>query len=818
MTCAACSARVEKAVRSVGDVENCSVNLLTGDLLVDGGKHDEIVRAVTEAGYGISDKQTNAKNGPSTFPLRRLCISAVLLLILMYVSMGHVMYSLPLPSFIADRPAVIGLCELVLSGAVLVLNRHFFINGIKAVLKRSPNMDTLVALGSGISFLYSTYLFVSVALAEVSGDAISARHLLHEMYFESAAMILVLITVGKMLESRAKGRTTAAVRALMDLSPKTAVIIKDGKEFTVPAEEIKVGDLFVVRPGGSVPADGVIVSGECAVDESALTGESLPSDKCMGDTIRASSVNLSGRIVCRAEKVGADTALAQIIKTVTDATATKAPIARLADRVSGVFVPAVLGISFITLTVWLAVGSTLTFAVERAISVLVISCPCALGLATPVAIMVGSGVGAKSGILFKNATALEISGRIKTVALDKTGTITKGSPSLTDIIPADGITKDELLTLAVSLEAGSEHPLAKAISAEGEKLGITQNEVTSFKIHSGNGLEGFCIESHLTGGKREFVERFAEIPDKLVVVSEKLSAEGKTPLFFARDSKLCGLIAVADTVKDDSAAAIGEMKRMGLRVVMITGDNTKTAAAIAEKVGINEVIAGVLPNEKADAIEKLKEHGKVAMIGDGINDSASLVTADLGIAIGTGVDIAIDCADALLTRSTLADAVSALKLGRAVLKNIRENLFWAFAYNVCCIPLAAGAFFAVLPWRMSPMLGAAAMSLSSFCVVTNALRLNFARIGTSDESKSEAVIIENTTEEEIKTMTKTVKIEGMMCMHCEAHVKKALEALDGVVAVTASHADKTAVIESSKEIADELIKATVEGEGYTYIG
>jgi len=818
MTCAACSARVEKAVRSVGDVENCSVNLLTGDLLVDGGKHDEIVRAVTEAGYGISDKQTNAKNGPSTFPLRRLCISAVLLLILMYVSMGHVMYSLPLPSFIADRPAVIGLCELVLSGAVLVLNRHFFINGVKSVVRLSPNMDTLVALGSGISFLYSTYLFVSAALAEVSGDAISARHLLHEMYFESAAMILVLITVGKMLESRAKGRTTAAVRALMDLSPKTALIIKDGKEFTVPAEEIKVGDLFVVRPGGSVPADGVIVSGECAVDESALTGESLPADKGVGDTVRASSVNLSGKIVCRAEKVGADTALALIIKTVTDATATKAPIARLADRVSGVFVPAVLGISFITLTVWLAVGSSLTFAVERAISVLVISCPCALGLATPVAIMVGSGVGAKSGILFKNATALEVAGRIKTVALDKTGTITKGSPSLTDIIPADGITKDELLALAVSLEAGSEHPLAKAITAEGEKLGITPNEVTSFKINSGNGLEGLCIGAHLTGGKKEFIERFAEIPDKLVAASEKLSAEGKTPLFFARDSKLCGIIAVSDTVKDDSAVAIGEMKRMGLRVVMITGDNTKTAAAIAEKVGINEVIAGVLPNEKADAIEKLKEYGKVAMIGDGINDSASLVTADLGIAIGTGVDIAIDCADALLTRSTLADAVSALKLGRAVLKNIRENLFWAFAYNVCCIPLAAGAFFAVLPWRMSPMLGAAAMSLSSFCVVTNALRLNFARIGTSDESKSEAVIIENTTEEEIKTMTKTVKIEGMMCMHCEAHVKKALEALDGVVAVTASHADKTAVIESSKEIADELIKATVEGEGYTYIG
>jgi len=818
MTCAACSARVEKAVRSVGDVENCSVNLLTGDLLVDGGKHDEIVRAVTEAGYGISDKQTNAKNGPSTFPLRRLCISAVLLLILMYVSMGHVMYSLPLPSFIADRPAVIGLCELVLSGAVLVLNRHFFINGVKSVVRLSPNMDTLVALGSGISFLYSTYLFVSAALAEVSGDAISARHLLHEMYFESAAMILVLITVGKMLESRAKGRTTAAVRALMDLSPKTALIIKDGKEFTVPAEEIKVGDLFVVRPGGSVPADGVIVSGECAVDESALTGESLPADKGVGDTVRASSVNLSGKIVCRAEKVGADTALALIIKTVTDATATKAPIARLADRVSGVFVPAVLGISFITLTVWLAVGSSLTFAVERAISVLVISCPCALGLATPVAIMVGSGVGAKSGILFKNATALEVAGRIKTVALDKTGTITKGSPSLTDIIPADGITKDELLALAVSLEAGSEHPLAKAITAEGEKLGITPNEVTSVKINSGNGLEGLCIGAHLTGGKKEFIERFAEIPDKLVAASEKLSAEGKTPLFFARDSKLCGIIAVSDTVKDDSAVAIGEMKRMGLRVVMITGDNTKTAAAIAEKVGINEVIAGVLPNEKADAIEKLKEYGKVAMIGDGINDSASLVTADLGIAIGTGVDIAIDCADALLTRSTLADAVSALKLGRAVLKNIRENLFWAFAYNVCCIPLAAGAFFAVLPWRMSPMLGAAAMSLSSFCVVTNALRLNFARIGTSDESKSEAVIIENTTEEEIKTMTKTVKIEGMMCMHCEAHVKKALEALDGVVAVTASHADKTAVIESSKEIADELIKATVEGEGYTYIG
>lgn len=829
MTCAACSTRVEKAVRSVDGVTECSVNLLTGDMLAAGGAEGEIIAAVKKAGYGItSSEENNHKSNEGetqkrdTRPLiARLCVSAALLIILMYISMGHVMYAFPLPDFIAVSPSATALCELLISAMILVINQRFFISGVKALVRRSPNMDTLVSLGSGASFGYSTYVLFRMILLESAGSISEAHHLLHELYFESAAMILTLITVGKLLESAAKGRTTDAVRSLMDLAPKTAVILNGNEEVTVPIDEVKVGDLFVVRPGGAVPADGVITEGECSVDESALTGESVPVDKAIGDRVSASCVNMSGRIVCRAEKVGADTALAQIIKTVTDATATKAPIARLADKVAGVFVPAVIGIAAITLVIWLGIGSDLTSAVERAISVLVISCPCALGLATPVAIMVGSGVGAKNGILFKTAAALESAGKVKIVAVDKTGTVTKGVPEVTDIIPAEGFTEKEVLSFAVSLEAGSEHPLGRAVVRKGELAGVVPERAEGFKIHAGNGLEGIIAGKLTVGGKREFAEDFASVPAELASRAESLAETGKTPLYFACDGKLLGIIAVADTVREDSADAVCEMKKAGLRVVMITGDNEKTARAVAKAAGIDDVIAGVLPTEKADAVEKLKSQGKVAMVGDGINDAVALVKADLGIAIGAGVDVAIDSADVVLVKSRLSDALSAIKLGRATLRNIKENLFWAFIYNVCGIPLAAGAFISLFGWRMDPMFGAAAMSLSSFCVVMNALRLNFARI-KSKKTESSHTEAENTNHyedtKENKAMTKTVKIEGMMCHHCEAHVKKALEALDGVTSVTASHTEGTAVIESTKEVADDVIKATVEAEGYNYIG
>ena len=826
MTCAACSSRVEKAAKGVSGVTSCSVNLLTGDMLVEGGNADEIIAAVKKAGYrafSADDKNLQKRGSVSpendTKPIAvRLCVSAVLLAVLMYISRGHVMWGFPLPAFLEKSPSATALAELLLSAVILVANQHFFTSGASAFIRRSPNMDTLVSLGAGASFGYSVYVMFRMILLESAGSITEAHHLLHELYFESAAMILTLITVGKLLESAAKGRTTNAVRSLMDLSPKTAVILRDNAELTVPVEEVAVGDLFVVRPGGAVPADGVIVEGECAVNESALTGESVPADKGVGDRVSASSVNMSGRIVCRAEKVGEDTLLAQIIRTVTDAGATKAPIAHLADRVSGVFVPTVIGISAVTFAVWLAVGSGLTYAVERAISVLVISCPCALGLATPVAIMVGSGVGAKHGILFKTAAALEGTGRLKTVALDKTGTVTKGVPELTDLIHEAGVTESELLRYALALESGSEHPLGKAIVTAGLARGLSPEKVEGFKIHPGNGLEGVISGKLTVGGKREFAEGFAEIPECFSSRADSLAEEGKTPLYFVRDGRLLGIIAVADTVKNDSAEAVSEMRKMGLRVVMITGDNEKTAVAVAKKAGIDEVIAGVLPSEKADAVEKLKGDGRVAMVGDGINDAVALVKADVGIAIGAGVDIAIDSADVVLVKSRLSDAVSAVKLGRATLRNIKENLFWAFIYNVCGIPAAAGVFISLLGWHMSPMFGAAAMSLSSFCVVMNALRLNFAKI-TPKKKESSHTEAENTANiKENETMTKTVKIEGMMCAHCEAHVKKALEALDGVISVTASHTANTAVIESSKEIADDAIKAAVEAEGYTYIG
>ncbi len=835
MTCAACSARVEKAILAVDGVRDCSVNLLTGDALVDGGDSEKIIAAVRYAGYGIEFGEAKAASDGGAKKLdgaercglvARLASSVLLLVALMYISMGHAMWHLPLPAPLAGSPSATALCELLLSAAVLVINQRFFISGARAAARLSPNMDTLVALGSGVSFAYSCYVLFSMIVAEGAGDIASAHSMLHELYFESAAMIVTLITVGKLLESAAKGRTTDALRALVELAPKTAVVLRDGEEITLPVEELRVGDMFVVRPGGAVPADGVIAEGESAVDESALTGESIPVDKAQGDRVSASSINMSGRIICRASSVGEDTTLAKIIKTVTDAGATKAPIARLADRISGIFVPAVLGVSAVTLTAWLLVSGDVTLAVERAISVLVISCPCALGLATPVAVMVGSGVGARHGVLFKTAAALESAGRIKIVALDKTGTVTEGVPRVTEVLAAEGVSESELLHCAVSLESASEHPLASAVVSYCREKGIPEGNITSFSAHPGNGLEGVLDGSGVVGGKREYIEKITEIPAAATATAEKLASDGMTPLYFARDGRLLGIIAVADTVKADSAAAVREMKGLGLRVVMITGDNERTARAVAAMAGIDEVIAGVLPTEKADAVRSLQPCGRVAMVGDGINDAVALVTADLGIAIGAGVDIAIDSADVVLMNSRLSDAVSAIKLGRVTLRNIRENLFWAFIYNVCGIPLAAGALMAVLPWRMSPMLGAAAMSLSSFCVVMNALRLNFAKIGVKacnaplSEQKGSCDVCEvrENTERMDKTMTRTVRIEGMMCAHCEAHVKKALEALDGVTAVSASSKDGTATLESTCELDTSSVKAAVEEAGYTFIG
>ena len=800
MTCAACSARVEKAVRGVAGVTEVSVNLLTGDMAVEGGARDEIIAAVTAAGYGAAPKgeKKAAKEKSETETLvTRLVLSIVLSLVLMYISMGHEMWGFPLPRFLEDSPASCALVQLVLAAAVMVINRRFFISGARGLVHASPNMDTLVSLGSGASFVYSTYVTVRL----IAGSAGPS-----DLYFESAAMILTLITVGKLLESVAKGKTTDALKSLARLTPKTAVLLKDGVETEVPVDTVMPGDVFVVRPGGAVPVDGIIISGEAALDESALTGESVPVDKAAGDPVCASCINLSGYVTCRAERVGEDTTLSQIIRLVEDANASKAPISRLADRVSGIFVPAVTAIAVVTFVIWLAVGESVGFAAARAISVLVISCPCALGLATPVAVMVGSGVGAKNGILFKTAASLECSGRITTVALDKTGTVTEGRPRVTDVVPA-GVPEDRLMTAALALEAGSEHPLARAVIAEAEKRKTEKKEVTDFKISAGNGLSCRLDGKLLVGGKAEFIREYAEIPDAVLQKAEALSGDGKTVLFFAEDGSLLGMIAVADTVKEDSAEAVAKLRKAGLRVVMLTGDNGKTARAVAARAGIDEVEAGLLPDGKAEIIEKLKRDGRVAMVGDGINDAPALASADLGIAIGAGVDVAIDSADAVLTGSRLTGVADAVKLGRATLRNIRENLFWAFIYNALGIPLAAGAFTRLFGWTLSPMFGAAAMSLSSFCVVMNALRLNLIKLS------NEKI---NTTED--RKMTKTVRIDGMMCMHCEAHVKKALEALEGVTEVTASHESGTAVIESVREIGDEVIKAAVEAEGYKYVG
>ena len=819
MTCAACSARVEKAARSVPGVTDCSVNLLTGDMTVEGQvSPQEVISAVEKAGYQASTKGAEKREAPKAEKAAgnlpaRLIASLVFLGILMYLSMGRMLWDVPLPAFLEKSSTASGIAQLLLSGIILVINQRFFINGSKSLLHGAPNMDTLVALGAGVSYAYSTVLVFAMAGAEAAGEAEKAAHMLHGLYFESAAMILALITLGKLLEARAKGKTTKALEGLMALAPQTAVVLVDGKEQEIPIEKLKVGDIFVVRPGGRIPVDGEIVKGQCAVDQSALTGESIPVDLQEGDRVYAACINMTGYIQCKALRVGEDTTLSQIIRMVSDASATKAPIAKVADRVAGIFVPTVLGISLVTLAVWLIVGAPLSDALSRAITVLVISCPCALGLATPVAVMVGSGLGARNGILFKNAPALEMMGRIHTVALDKTGTITQGSPKVTDVIPLGGWEETALLQLACSLEKGSEHPLAKAILQEGAERNLDIAPVEDFRVYPGNGLTGRWQGKAVATGKPDFIRDFAPLEEKARLQADALSQAGKTPLYFACDGVLAGVIAVADPVKPDSAQAISELKTMGIQVVMITGDNTRTAEAVGKQAGVDRVVANVLPDGKAQAVENLQKQGKVAMVGDGINDAPALATADVGVAIGAGADVAIDSADVVLVNSSLSQLVSAVKLSRATLRNIHENLFWAFFYNLLGIPLAAGVFLPLFQWELTPMFGAAAMSLSSFCVVSNALRLNFAKIGAKPR---ENTIIQP--EKENKTMKVTVKIEGMMCPHCKAHVEKALSAIDGVTSVTADHVPGTATVESTREIPQAELKAAVEAAGYTYLG
>lgn len=823
MSCAACSSRVEKAVSKLDGVTSCSVSLLTNSMGVEGSATpQQIIKAVEDAGYSASlknnsDKKSQSKNNSEMFKdtetpsiRRRLIASLIFLSVLMYISMGH-MFGLPLPQFLAENHIANGLTQLLLTAIVMVINQKFFISGFKGLIHRTPNMDTLVALGSGTAFIYSTYALFAMTQAHHIGDMTAVANYMHEFYFESSAMILTLITVSKMLEARSKGKTTDALKSLMNLSPKTAVLLIDGVETEVSVDSVKKGDTFVVRPGESVPVDGVVLDGITAVDESALTGESIPVDKAVGDTVSAATINRSGFIRCQASRVGEDTTLSQIIKMVSDASATKAPIAKIADKVSGVFVPAVIAVAIVTAIVWLLIGESAGFALARAISVLVISCPCALGLATPVAIMVGSGVGARNGILYKTAVSLEEAGKIKIVALDKTGTITKGEPVVTDIIPYD-TDETTLLKTAFALECKSEHPLAKAIIAKADKENLTSDEVESFQISPGNGLSALLAGEQIFGGNLNFISEKSEVPQKIKNTAEKLAQDGKTPLFFSRNKKLLGIIAVADVIKEDSPEAIKELQNMGIRVVMLTGDNEKTAQAIGKQAGVDEVIAGVLPDGKASVVNKLAQQGKVAMVGDGINDAPALTSADIGIAIGAGTDVAIDAADIVLMKSRLSDVPAAIKLGKATLRNIRENLFWAFIYNVIGIPLAAGLFIPIFGWKLNPMFGAAAMSLSSFCVVSNSLRLNFAKIRSSIRDKKI-----NTTEKESKKMEKTLKIDGMMCPHCEATVKKVLEELDGVAQAVASHEKGTAVVTLEKDVDFSTLKATVENQGYTVI-
>ena len=815
MSCAACSARVEKAVSKVDGVTSCSVNLLMNSMGVEGTASPEsIIAAVEAAGYGAS-----LKNAPSAAKAaqkeeikdketprmkKRLAASVVFLAVLMYFSMGH-MVGLPLPSYFVDDHAAVGLVELLLTVAIMVINQRFFISGFKGLINRAPNMDTLVALGSTAAFAYSVYALFGAIKAQTAGDMQTAMSYMHEYYFESAAMILTLITVGKMLESRSKGKTTDALKGLMELAPKTANIIKDGKEQSVPVERVQKGDIFVVRPGESIPVDGTVIEGTSAVDESALTGESLPVDKQEGSFVSAGTVNRSGFIKCEASRVGEDTTLSQIIKMVADAAATKAPIAKIADKVSAVFVPSVITIAVVTIIGWLIAGRDFGFALARGISVLVISCPCALGLATPVAITVGSGVGARNGILFKTAVSLEEAGKAKTVVLDKTGTVTSGKPVVTDILPAEGTSGKKLLEYAYSLETKSEHPLAGAVNLKAEESGSTAREVTDFEALPGNGLVAKLDGKELVGGNLGFISERAQVSAQQREAAESLAEQGKTPLFFAYDGKLLGTVAVADTIKEDGAAAIAELHKMGLEVIMLTGDNQRTADAVGKAAGVDRVIAGVMPDGKEKVVRELSEQGKTIMVGDGINDAPALTRADTGIAIGAGTDIAIDAADIVLVKSRLGDVPAAIKLSRATLRNIKENLFWAFIYNVIGIPVAAGVFINLFGWQLNPMFAAAAMSLSSFCVVTNALRLNFFKTGAKPEKK---------TKEEKKTMEKTLKIEGMMCGHCEATVKKALEELPQVTSAEVSHESGTAKVTLNADISDDALKAVVEAKGY----
>ena len=819
MSCAACSSRVEKAVSKVPGVTACSVSLLTNAMGVEGTAEDAaIIAAVEAAGYGATPagQESPSQPAPAADSLadhetpalrRRLWWSLGFLAVLMYLPMGHMMWGWPLPGFLAENHVGMGLSQLLLTAIIMVINQRFFISGFRALWKRSPNMDTLVALGAAAAFGYSTYALFAMTVAQTQGNAAGVMHFMMEFYFESAAMILTLITVGKLLEARSKGKTTDALKSLLRLSPQTATVMVDGKETQVPVAQVTIGDEFVVRPGDSIPVDGVILEGDGAVNESALTGESIPVDKVPGDSVSAATVNLSGFLRCRATRVGQDTTLSQIIRMVSDAAATKAPIAKAADRVSGVFVPVVIGIALVTVAVWLLVGEGFGSALARGISVLVISCPCALGLATPVAIMVGSGLGARHGILFKTAASLEETGRVRIVALDKTGTITTGHPRVTDVVPADGVTEDALLRAAAALESRSEHPLARAVMALAEERGIVPETVENFRALPGNGLTAILSGKTLLGGSQAFVTGQIGAEDSLGAKAEDLSGQGKTPLLFAREGKLLGMIAVADAIKPDSPEAVRQLQGMGIRVVMLTGDNRRTAEAVGREAGVDEVIAGVLPEGKEQTIRSLKAQGRVAMVGDGINDAPALTRADVGIAIGAGADVAVDAADVVLMNSRLADVPAAIRLSRATLRNIHENLFWAFIYNAIGIPLAAGAFIPLLGWRLNPMFAAAAMSLSSFCVVTNALRLNFFDLYSARRDRKMH-------ERKHRTMTKTMKIDGMMCGHCEARVRKALEALPQVALAEVSHAQGTAVVTLSAPVDDAALKQAVEAQDY----
>ena len=828
MSCAACQTRVEKAVSAVPGVKSCAVSLLTNSMGVEGdASPDEIIRAVEAAGYGASAKNfgkkvaqqnpaDSLKDTETPKMKKRLIASVILLIPLMYVSMGHMMWNWPIPPFLAGNHVAMGLYELLISALIMVINQKFFISGFKGLIHRSPNMDTLIALGATAAFGYSVFALFAMSGAVMQADKDQIIYYMNQFYFESAATILTLITVGKMLEAKSKGKTTNALKALMNLAPESAVLLVDGKEVSVPVEEVRVGDLFVVRPGDKIPVDGIVTEGHSAVNESALTGESVPVEKQAGDKVSSATINTSGYMVCRATRVGEDTTLSEIIRMVSDAAATKAPIAKIADKVSGVFVPAVIGIALVTLVVWLLAGQSFGYAIARAVSVLVISCPCALGLATPVAIMVGNGMGAKSGILFKTSASLEQAGRTQIVALDKTGTITTGVMKVTDVVPADGMSGDDLLALASSLEAKSEHPISKAITLYANEKGTTVLATEDFEVVAGKGLKARINGEEVFGGNAEYIAKVTHTDiTPLKETVNALSSQGKTPVLFAKENKLLGILAVADTIKEDSPQAIVQLKKMGLHVVMLTGDNETTARTIGAQAGVDEVIASVKPDGKEEVIRSLMKNGKVMMVGDGINDAPALTCADLGIAIGAGTDVAIDAADVVLMKNSLLDVAAAIRISRATLRNIHENLFWAFFYNVIGIPLAAGCYVAAFGWSLNPMFGAAAMGLSSFCVVTNALRLNFVKPYETKYDKSVKIPVKGKLKE---NNTMKISVKGMMCKHCEMHVKKALEAIDGITSASASHENGTVTIETSKDVDEELIRKAVTDEGYEYYG